>query len=44
MKNQYKVYDASCANRPFRSSLTRVDNYNEKIEEMARELKNITSS
>lgn len=43
-KNQYKVYDASCANRPFRSSLTRVDNYNEKIEEMARELKNITSS
>ncbi|WP_207735928.1 diguanylate cyclase [Eubacterium sp. 1001713B170207_170306_E7] len=43
-KNQYKVYDVSCANRPFRSSLTRVDNYNEKIEEMARELKNITSS
>ncbi|MBS6341271.1 MAG: diguanylate cyclase [Eubacterium limosum] len=43
-KNRYKVYDVSCANRPFRSSLTRVDNYNEKIEEMARELKNGTSS
>lgn len=43
-KNRYKIYDVSCANRPFRSSLTRVDNYNEKIEEMARELKNRTSS